>query len=53
MPIPNYQGSLGARALGIGRNKCRKSLHDPFEEGALVLYEPPEITAHDKLKLDL
>ena len=30
----------------------RQPLHDPFEENALVLYEPPEISEHDKLYVD-
>lgn len=53
MPIPNYQGILGGRFLGVGRSKCRRALHDPNEPGALILYEPPELSAHDKLKMDL
>jgi DNA repair and recombination RAD54-like protein len=53
VPIPNYNGILGGRCLGIARSKCRRALHDPNEPGALILYEPPEISAHDKLKLDL
>ncbi|CAI5777252.1 repair and recombination RAD54-like [Podarcis lilfordi] len=52
VPIPNYTGSPGFRALGIKRAGLRHALHDPFEEGALVLYEPPPLTAHDQLKID-
>ncbi|XP_053103240.1 DNA repair and recombination protein RAD54-like [Hemicordylus capensis] len=52
VPIPNYTGSLGFRALGIKRAGVRHSLHDPFEEGALVLYEPPPLSAHEQLKID-
>ncbi|XP_015743898.1 DNA repair and recombination protein RAD54-like [Python bivittatus] len=52
VPIPNYTGSLGLRALGIKRAGVRHALHDPFEEGALVLYEPPPLSAHDQLKVD-
>ncbi|KAJ6659422.1 hypothetical protein lerEdw1_018656 [Lerista edwardsae] len=52
VPIPNYTGSLGFRALGIKRVGVRHALHDPFEEGALVLYEPPPLSAHDQLKID-
>lgn len=40
------------RALGVRRQGTRKSLHDPEEEGALILYTPPEISAHDRLKID-
>ncbi|XP_034270891.1 DNA repair and recombination protein RAD54-like [Pantherophis guttatus] len=52
VPIPNYTGPLGLRALGIKRAGVRHALHDPFEEGALVLYEPPPLSAHDQLKVD-
>ncbi|XP_038649942.1 DNA repair and recombination protein RAD54-like [Scyliorhinus canicula] len=52
VPIPNYTGSLGLRALGIKRAGARRSLHDPYEDGALVLYEPPPLSAHDQLKAD-
>nr|CAB3265408.1 DNA repair and recombination protein RAD54-like [Phallusia mammillata] len=52
IPIPNYKGALGARGLGIKRQLLRKPLHDPFEENALVLYHPPEISAHDAIKID-
>ena len=31
----------------------RQPLHDPFENDNLVLYEPPELSEHDKLKTDL
>ncbi|CAB1324051.1 unnamed protein product [Coregonus sp. 'balchen'] len=50
IPIPNYTGSLGIRALGLKRAGVRKSLHDPFEDGALVLYEPPVLSAHELIK---
>ncbi|XP_049938338.1 DNA repair and recombination protein RAD54-like [Schistocerca serialis cubense] len=52
IPIPNYQGSSLSRALGVGRPKCRRPLHDPLEPNALVLYAPPELSAHEKLKTD-
>ncbi|XP_018116352.1 DNA repair and recombination protein RAD54-like [Xenopus laevis] len=52
VPIPNYQGGLGLRALGIKKAGIRRALHDPFEEGSLVLYEPPQLSAHDLLKVD-
>lgn len=45
-------GPLGSRALGLKRAGVRRALHDPLEEGALVLYEPPPLSAHDQLKLD-
>ena len=31
------------------RSGARQPLHDPFGENALVLYEPPELTEHEKL----
>lgn len=45
-------GALGVRALGLKRAGVRKALHDPFADGALVLYEPPTLTAHDLIKAD-
>lgn len=45
-------GPLGVRALGLKRLGVRKALHDPSEDGALVLYEPPALGAHDLLKTD-
>ncbi|CAL8073664.1 unnamed protein product [Calicophoron daubneyi] len=54
VPIENYAGgSLDSRALGLRRSAVRVALHDPYEEGALVLYTPPEVTAHDAMKKDL
>ncbi|XP_041064805.1 DNA repair and recombination protein RAD54-like isoform X1 [Carcharodon carcharias] len=52
VPIPNYTGSLGLKALGIKRAGARRSLHDPYEEGALVLFDPPPLSVHDQLKAD-
>ncbi|XP_071508468.1 DNA repair and recombination protein RAD54-like [Diadema antillarum] len=53
VPIPNYKGtSFGQRGLGIRRQGIRQPLHDPTEEGALVLFAPPELSAHEKLSLD-
>ena len=55
-PWVNYffltQGPTLSRCLGVRRQGARTALHDPFEEGALVLYCPPELSAHDQLKLD-
>lgn len=51
IPIKNYQGpTIASRALGVRRQGARVPLHDPFEEGALVLYSPPELSAHEQLK---
>ncbi|XP_042368806.1 DNA repair and recombination protein RAD54-like isoform X2 [Plectropomus leopardus] len=52
IPIPNYTGSLGIRALGLKRAGVRKALHDHLAEDALVLYEPPTLSAHDLIKAD-
>ena len=52
IPIPNYQPEQNGRSLGLQKNGVRQPLHDPFEENALVLYEPPELSEHEKLKLD-
>ncbi|KAM9482887.1 DNA repair and recombination protein RAD54-like [Clarias gariepinus] len=52
VPIPNYTGPLGLRALGLKRSGVRKALHDPFEDGALVLYEPPALAHHDLIKTE-
>ncbi|XP_060559787.1 DNA repair and recombination protein RAD54-like [Ruditapes philippinarum] len=53
VPIPNYTGSSLNKALGVRRQGARQPLHDPFEDGALVLYIPPELSAHDQLKIDV
>lgn len=50
VPIANYTGPLGIRALGLKRAGVRRPLHDPFGESALVLYEPPLLSAHDLLR---
>lgn len=52
IPIPNYQGSLYRKSLGLRRDGARRALHDPFEEGALILYEPPEYTEQERITLD-
>lgn len=52
IPIPNYKGpTLAGRALGMRRLNGLQPLHDPSEEGALILYTPPKLSAHDQLKL--
>jgi DNA repair and recombination RAD54-like protein len=35
------------------RDGVRQALHDPDEPGALILYSPPELSAHDKLKASI
>lgn len=51
-PIPNYIGGNSTRTLGIKRNQIRRALYDPNTPNALILYKPPEISEHDKLKRD-
>ncbi|XP_048581564.1 DNA repair and recombination protein RAD54-like [Nematostella vectensis] len=53
VPIPNYKGSSLSRGLGLRRKGPRRSLHDPYEEDALVLYEPPPLTAQQQLSMDI
>ncbi|XP_077981865.1 DNA repair and recombination protein RAD54-like [Glandiceps talaboti] len=53
VPIPNYKGPVsGNRGLGIRRQGTRQALHDPDEEGALVLFHPPVLSAHQQLSID-
>ncbi|KAJ8916525.1 hypothetical protein NQ315_000167 [Exocentrus adspersus] len=51
-PIPNYEGSNSTRNLGIRRPQPKRALYDPNMPNALVLYTPPEVSEHDKLKSD-
>jgi len=53
VPIPNYNGPTTLqRGLGMRRRAgMRVALHDPFEEGSLVLYTPKEMSAHEQLQL--
>ncbi|XP_043268087.1 DNA repair and recombination protein RAD54-like [Venturia canescens] len=50
IPIPGYQ--LSGRSLGSRLSGPRRPLHDPEEANALVLFTPPEMSEHDKLKVD-
>ncbi|OON20661.1 protein, SNF2 family, partial [Opisthorchis viverrini] len=67
VPIVNYRGKFNcqvfascalqgscieSKALGLRRSTSRVALHDPYEEGALILFTPPELSAHDALKQD-
>ena len=54
VPMTNYSGGCGLRrGLGMRRgSSVRASLHDPFEEGALILHTPPELSAHQQLTAD-
>lgn len=51
IPIPNYDGPLHCKALGIKRQGAKRALHDPDAEGALILYHPSDISAHEQLKV--
>ncbi|XP_063905867.1 DNA repair and recombination protein RAD54-like [Zophobas morio] len=51
-PLPNYEGCNSTRNLGIRRTKVRRALYDPNTPNALVLYSPPEISEHEKMKGD-
>ena len=51
IPIPGYTGGGYGRSLGVRRSGGRQPLHDPLQEGALVLYCPPELSEHEKLKV--
>ena len=52
IPIPGYTGGGYGRSLGVRRAGGRQPLHDPLAENALVLYDPPELSEHEKLKSD-
>jgi len=56
VPMSDYDSSrcgTGRRGLGMRRgNYVRASLHDPYEENALVLYTPRELSAHEQLVAD-
>ena len=49
--IKQLTGFGRRKGLGMRQSGTKTSLHDPFEDGALVLYYPPDMTAHDKLSL--
>lgn len=52
VPLPHYTGAAAIRSLGLKRVGTRKSLHNPFAEDAVVLYEPPTLSAHEQLHAD-
>ncbi|RWS15125.1 DNA repair and recombination protein RAD54-like protein [Dinothrombium tinctorium] len=49
VPIPGYSEPLYGKTLGVRLNVGRRPLFDPYEENALVLYEPPFLSEHQKL----
>ncbi|KHJ47934.1 protein, SNF2 family [Trichuris suis] len=53
VPLPNYDANnYTRRALGLRRSGVRVPLHDPYEEGSVILFEPPQLACHEKLKCD-
>lgn len=52
LPIANYQGTLYSKSLGLRRDGARRALHNPYDEGALVLFFPPEYTEQELLTID-
>ncbi|XP_012141551.1 DNA repair and recombination protein RAD54-like isoform X2 [Megachile rotundata] len=50
IPIPGYQ--LSGRTLGTRLSGPRRPLHDPNEANALIVYSPPELSEHERLKID-
>lgn len=38
-----------SKSLGMRRKALKCCLHDPFAENALVLYAPPDVSAHAQL----
>ncbi|XP_070519810.1 DNA repair and recombination protein RAD54-like isoform X10 [Cardiocondyla obscurior] len=50
IPIPGYQ--LSGRVLGLRLPGPRRPLHDPNDPNALIVYIPPELSEHDRIKVD-
>ena len=53
--MANYSGGGCGLRRGLGMRRgvyARAALHDPFEEGALVLHVPPELSPHEQLTTD-
>ncbi|KAG7272523.1 hypothetical protein CRUP_006812, partial [Coryphaenoides rupestris] len=48
-PLPDRPACVDGKQHRAG---VRRALHDPFAEGALVLYEPPTLNTQDMLKAD-
>lgn len=49
IPIKNYTGPVGTKTLGYRKSGGRRPLHDPEEEGALILWAPPDLSATEVL----
>ncbi|KAH8251329.1 hypothetical protein KR032_008052, partial [Drosophila birchii] len=53
VPIDNYVPDYGGnRCLGVRRCIVRRPLHDPLACNALVLYQPPAYTEHERMAMD-
>uniref|UniRef100_A0A224X7V6 DNA repair and recombination protein RAD54-like n=1 Tax=Panstrongylus lignarius TaxID=156445 RepID=A0A224X7V6_9HEMI len=52
IPLIGYTGGTSGRVLGMRKDGVRRPLHDPQAPNALVLYVPPQLSAHDQLHLD-
>lgn len=50
IPMEGYM--LSGRSLGLGGNRRKCSLFDPYHEGALILYAPEQLSEHEQLKED-
>lgn len=50
IPVPGYE--LSGRFLGLRLSGPRRPLHDPDDPNALIVYSPPEMSEHDRLKVD-
>ncbi|CAD6186197.1 unnamed protein product [Caenorhabditis auriculariae] len=48
LPMEGY--NLSGRCLGLGHSRTRAALYDPYQEGALVLFAPRILTAHEELQ---
>lgn len=44
--------SVSGRSLGLGGNRRKCALFDPYHEGALILYAPEHLSEHAQLKED-
>lgn len=51
VPLKDYKGGMHGKSLGMKKKAHKLCQYDPFEENALVLYHPPEVSAHDQLSL--
>ncbi|EDV31865.1 uncharacterized protein Dana_GF14336 [Drosophila ananassae] len=53
VPIDNYVPDYGGnRCLGVRRVVVRRPLHDPQACNALVLFQPPNYTEHERMSMD-